>query len=298
MKFKKLLSLAAAAAVTVSALPSVFADSYSDISGHWAEAAINRLSDNGIIQGSDGKVRPEDYISRAELSTVLYNAMGGDGTAAKSTEYSQTGTGDQWVSSALSDGNEDAAGFSDFDADKWYASALKWAVGAGIITGYEDNTLKPENPVTRQEAVVIIQRACGIDGSGDITASDAAEVGDWAKDAVGSFMQNGFLNGDDNGKVNPAANIKRSELFTLLNNIIGEFITASGEYDNINCGNKLIIVKSGSAVIKNAKCGRIIIGADASEPEIDNVKVKIKVFGTKTVRMPLNNSSSCNSSGN
>lgn len=296
MKFKKLLSLAAAAAVSFSALPSVFADLYSDISGHWAEAAINRLSDNGIIQGSDGKIRPEDYISRAELATVLYNTMGGDGTAAESTEYSQTGTGGTWVSSALSDGSADASAFSDFDAAKWYASALKWAVGAGIITGYEDNSVKPENPVTRQEAIVIIQRSCGIDGGGEITAVDAAEVGDWAKDAVGGFMQNGFLNGDDNGRVNPKANIKRSELFTLLNNIIGEFISASGEYDYINCGNKLVIVNSGAVVIKNAKCGKIIIGADADEPEIDDVAVKVKVYGKKKIKVSTSGSSTSGSS--
>lgn len=297
MKFKKLLSLAAAAAVSVSALPSVFADSYSDIGGHWSEAAISRLSENGIIQGSDGKIRPEDYISRAELATVLYNTMGGDGIAAESTEYSQTGTGGQWVSSALSDGSADAASFSDFDADKWYASALKWAVGAGIITGYEGNTIKPENPVTRQEAVVIIQRGCGIDGGGEITAGDADEVSDWAKDAVGGFMANGFLNGDDGGMVNPTANIKRGELFTLLNNIIGEFINNSGEYNYIDCGNKLVIVKSGSVVIKNAKCGKIIIGADADEPEIDDVSVKVKVYGKKKIKVSTaGNSNSGNSS--
>lgn len=49
-------------------------------------------------------------------------------------------------------------GFSDVPADAWYAEPLEWAVGAGLIAGFEDGTFRPDAPVTRAQLVSILYR--------------------------------------------------------------------------------------------------------------------------------------------
>lgn len=298
MKFSKLLAVLVAGVMLLSVPMAVMANGFSDAAGHWAEKDINDLNSMGIVQGSDGLIRPEDNISRAELVTILYNMLGGDNATSAEYSYSDTGL---WNSYTTSDGDADVTGFSDYDSGKWYAKQLEWAVKNKIVSGYEDGTVKADNPVTRQEAVVIFKRTLGIDGDeSSITANDAADVGDWAKEAVGEFMALGFLNGDDLGNVNPRKNIKRGEAFRLLRNMIGEYITESGEYSG-DYGKKLVIVKGGASVLKNVKCGIILIGEGADDPELSGDKfARVKIFGNKKLKTSkaTTNKVSTSTSGN
>ena len=54
---------------------SASAAGYSDISGHWAKAAIVRWSDYGILKGSNGRFRPDDTVTRAELAVILQRML-------------------------------------------------------------------------------------------------------------------------------------------------------------------------------------------------------------------------------
>jgi hypothetical protein len=51
------------------------------------------------------------------------------------------------------DGVPDAADISPYAAD-----AFKWAIDAGIITGYDDNTIRPQTDATRAEVATILMR--------------------------------------------------------------------------------------------------------------------------------------------
>jgi len=54
----------------------VFASSnYSDTAGHWAVKAIDRWSDYGVINGYQGRFRPNDTITRAEMAVILDKIM-------------------------------------------------------------------------------------------------------------------------------------------------------------------------------------------------------------------------------
>lgn len=67
---------------------------YSDTAGHWAESAIERWSEYGVLQGSGGRFRPNDPITRAEIAAVLDRVM----------KYQAT----------------DGAAFTDVDPAAWY----------------------------------------------------------------------------------------------------------------------------------------------------------------------------------
>ena len=107
---------------------------YIDVnSDAWYYDSIVWALENEIID-SGKRFRPDEAITREELAHMLYKFSGKN---AKNTEM----------------------GFNDVgDITPSYRVAVDFCVANGIINGYEDNTLKPHNPITRAEAAAIIFR--------------------------------------------------------------------------------------------------------------------------------------------
>ncbi|WP_341347168.1 Ig-like domain-containing protein [Paenibacillus sp. FSL H3-0469] len=110
---------------------------YSDVSaGHWAAEAIGQVTRSGIMKGyGGGSFKPNQTITRAEMATIL--------------------------SRLITSAQDHAAGFSDI-AGHWAQAAIERMSQAGIITGYEDGTFRPDQTLTRAEAVTIVNRALGM----------------------------------------------------------------------------------------------------------------------------------------
>ncbi|MEK3876544.1 Ig-like domain-containing protein [Paenibacillus sp. FSL M7-0420] len=110
---------------------------YSDVpAGHWAADAIGQVTRSGIMKGyGGGSFKPNQTITRAEMATIL--------------------------SRLITSAQTQAAGFSDI-AGHWAQAAVEQMSQAGIITGYEDGTFRPDQTLTRAEAVTIVNRALGI----------------------------------------------------------------------------------------------------------------------------------------
>lgn len=136
--FKRVLAMVLAVAMVLTTFGMVVASaaSYSDTQGHWAESYINIWSDKGVIQGDGGYFRPDDAITRAEVAQVTQNVIG-------------------YVD--LTDNS-----FSDVPAGVWYEDAVLKLVAAGTLTGNGDGTMRPENYMTREEAMTMLARAYGL----------------------------------------------------------------------------------------------------------------------------------------
>lgn len=119
---------------------------YSDVKpGYWAADAIDKATADGIMNGyADGTFRPERAITRAEMAALAVRLAGG--------------------------GSVTGAGFTDTDGH-WAEQAVKAAEGAGYINGYADDMFRPNRPLTRAEAVVVLNRALGINPSGGGSSS-------------------------------------------------------------------------------------------------------------------------------
>ncbi len=103
----------------------------------WCNNAISTLTRSGILNGfDDGTFRPGDAITRAEFTKIAVGFF-------ETTE-------------------EDFAGyFPDVDPDAWYAGYVEAAFRTGLIRGREDGSFRPDAPITRAEACVIVNRALG-----------------------------------------------------------------------------------------------------------------------------------------
>lgn len=166
-----------------------------DVSGKWYEAAANELSAREVTDGVfTTAFEGEKNITRAEFAALLVNGLG----------LPKGGTAD----------------FTDVAADAWYSKALATAVEYGVVKGVGRDEFAPDATITRQEAMVMIQRAAsvvGYTGGGTESGSfaDRNEVGAWAADGVAFNLANGLIVGSD-GKISPKETITRAETATVL----------------------------------------------------------------------------------
>ena len=108
-------------------------NSYSDVAaGAWYNHAVSTLSAMGIVKGdSQGKFNPNAPITRAEFAAI----------AARFDDKANT----------------TAVDFSDI-ASHWAKDEISAAANNGWINGYTDGTFRPNNKITRAEAMTLVNR--------------------------------------------------------------------------------------------------------------------------------------------
>jgi hypothetical protein len=196
MKFKKFGCLVLAFVLTLPlALPvnSYAAGRFSDTAGHWAENYINTAVNQKIITGyPDGKFLPDKAVTRAEFATMVNKALGNTGSATLA--------------------------FTDVPYGEWYYNDVAKALSAAYTAGYDDNTFRPNNPITRQEAAVMIARIVPAYGSGgNLKAySDYSSIADWAYDALEKVNGKGYIGAYDDGKIHPTDQLTRAQTAKII----------------------------------------------------------------------------------
>lgn len=171
------------------------AAAFSDIEGfEWAAEAIENLSSKGIISGREkGIFAPGENITRAEAVKILVSAFNIDGGEKIS--------------------------FSDVTHDSWYAPFIEKA--SGFVTGNGDGTFKPDDFISRQDIAVMLCRIMNASaGEEKLTFSDSGDISDYAKSAVAALYEKGAINGKEDGKFYPLANLTRAECAKLIYEII------------------------------------------------------------------------------
>ncbi|MNN23522.1 Endo-1,4-beta-xylanase A precursor [compost metagenome] len=175
--------------------PELPVAAFTDIAGHWAENAIRNAAGKGLVNGYlDGTFKPNGSISRAEFTVMLAKA------------FDLKGTG-----STLSFADEAKIG-------AWAKEAVVQAVEAGIVSGYEDGSFRPNERITRAEMTAMIARALKLTLNAEATTSfaDDAAIPKWAKSAVEAIHQLGIVNGRGDGKFVPNETATRAEAITIL----------------------------------------------------------------------------------
>ena len=188
-KHKKHISCAVAAALALTcAAPAVPASaaSYRDTNRTNYEKAVDALSDAGIINGyPDGTFRPENSISRAEISKILSSVIL-NGYNEENAEKADDKTVHADIrDSALMTGN--GAAFKDVDRTNWSAPYIGVSSTCGIVTGYTDNTFRPSKTITYNELTAMAVRACEYDMS--------KVTGAWPSNYVAAAKEIGLYNG-------------------------------------------------------------------------------------------------------
>ncbi len=162
---KKLLVFTAVLAMLLSlAAPAFAAGGYTDVpDGAWYAGAVASLKEQGLMEGmGDGRFAPENAFTRAQLAMVLYRMAG---------------------CPAVSGDDE----FTDTYAGAWYSDAIVWASQNHVVEGYGNGQYGPNNPVTQEQAAVMLWRSAGSVYMGKEYALDNGVenvASSWAADGV------------------------------------------------------------------------------------------------------------------
>ncbi|QTH40615.1 S-layer homology domain-containing protein [Cohnella sp. LGH] len=164
---------------------------FTDIQGHWAETFIMKLVETDAVGGyADGSFRPDRPITRAEFAAIWVRVLG------------------------LSD--KKGKTFAD-TVNHWSEQAVSTAYAHGIITGYDDRTFAPDEFITREQMAVMIVNALQ---SESVPArkkfADQSEISPWAKDAVLSATESGFLTGYPDNTMRPRLHSTRAEAVSTI----------------------------------------------------------------------------------
>lgn len=169
--------------------------------GIWYDDAASYVFENGLMVGiKDKTFGPNEAFSRAMIAQILY-AMA-DKPAVTS-----------------------ASKFKDVPAGKWYTIAVTWCASKGIVSGYPDNTFKPDAAIKRQEIATILRKYAEVNGKdvsakGDLSKfSDQAKVSNYAKTAMSWAVGNNMISGNKVGSnvlLDPQGTTTRAQAAVIL----------------------------------------------------------------------------------
>lgn len=181
---------------------------FNDVSGHWAKSDIELLASKLIVEGAtDSTFEPNRNLTRAEFVALAVRAFGL--VEINGVTY-----------------------FSDVKTSDWYSGIIAAAAKASIINGYEDDTFRPNDSITREELAAIIVRAYQYAG-GEI-AMDAskqskllAEWNDtewivWADTEVAKALSAGFMVGMSDTELETYRSATRAQTVTMLKRVLSK----------------------------------------------------------------------------
>lgn len=178
--------------------PNMGPGQFNDLGSHWAEAFIQGLVNKNLIRGfPDGTFKPEASITRAEYAAII---------ASTFNLPRQIGTG--------------TGKFGDVKEDFWAASAITQAASMGFVSGFGDGTFRPQQNLTRVQALVSLVSGLGLTGGNTnllLFYRDRASIPSYATEAIATATQRGLVvNYPQTEQLEPMRNITRAEVSALI----------------------------------------------------------------------------------
>lgn len=195
------------------------------ISGTTLTATITDAADkfpaqSGVSVTVDGKSVAFTYDAAKGTLTAALTV--GDTNAHRVTVTARDASGNIGRASCDIAATSGTSQFSD-TAGYWAGTYVDWLKTAGITTGFEDGTFRPNTSITRQQFAVMLYRYLGLDGtqyaSVSLPFADNSGIGEYAQTAIKTLYSMGILNGsEENGKIyfHPAASLTRAQAATMI----------------------------------------------------------------------------------
>lgn len=204
-----------APAYTASSVTSVF---YSDRGNFfrdvmpeaWYYETVDKSVSDGVFVGTgNGVFAPDEPLTRAMLATALYRLSGSPEVEINAMPFTDAPA-----------------------AECWYYTPIMWAYNSGILKGYDDNTIRPEQNVSRAEICAMIARYLESRGK-DLTELEDVLSGFEDADSVYPTMERevnavcalGIMTGMPGGVIAPNENATRAQAATMVERMQNVFDT-------------------------------------------------------------------------
>ena len=163
----------------------------------WYYEPVAWAVESGAMSGyGNGSFGPLGTLTRGQVATILHNLAG----------------------KPAADGSAVGEDFSDCSPEDFYAEAVAWAVDEGIFSGYANGTFGPSAPMSREQLCVVLWRMQGEPESFQSLKRfpDAYDLSPFAEAAVRWAVEEGLLQGNGQGMLNPVGALNRAEGAAIL----------------------------------------------------------------------------------
>ena len=145
-------------------------------------------------------VKPQGNITRAEVATIFYRLLKDEVREEIETDVNS---------------------FPDVNADDWFNVTVSSLANMNVISGYEDGTFRPNEPITRAELAAMAERFYeAFDAEYEEGTFLDVEGDEWFADAIAAAKELGILGGYPDGTVRPNNNITRAETCAIVNRVL------------------------------------------------------------------------------
>ena len=244
-KSPMIMGLIGAMLLSTNAFAAVPSD-FSDFPTDWSAPAMTHAVQNGLLNGSDGKILPKGLLTRAQMATMVNRAF------ASSAKASLTS-------------------FTDMLPGVWHYDEMAKSVQMGAFQG-ADGKLNPNDPITREQAFAVLARAFGLaDGKASSLDkfSDGVQVSSWARGAVAALVEQGYVSGAD-GALNPQSYITRAEFAQVMDALVAAYGDQDLKDQTVE-GN--LILRSNNTLENVTVKGDLILADGVSAASLKNVTV-------------------------
>ena len=244
-KSPMIMGLIGAMLLSTNAFAAVPSD-FSDFPTDWSAPAMTHAVQNGLLNGSDGKILPKGLLTRAQMATMVNRAFA---SSAKASLIS----------------------FTDMVPGAWHYDEMAKSVQMGAFQG-ANGKLSPNDPITREQAFAVLARAFGLaDGKASSLDkfSDGTQVSSWARGAVAALVEQGYVTGAD-GALNPQSYITRAEFAQVMDALVAAYADQDLKDQTVE-GN--LILRSNNTLENVTVKGDLILADGVSAASLKNVTV-------------------------
>ena len=170
---------------------------FNDLVGHWSAPFVEALAEKNLVKGFlNGTFQPDNQVTRAQFAALVTAAF---------PEVAKT---------------QQVLRFSDVPADFWAARAIRQAQAQGFLSGFPDDSFRPNAPLTKVQAIVALVNGLSLGGGRSdvlLVYSDRAQIPSYAIEAVAAATNRQMVVGyPDPYRLNPLSPISRAETTSLV----------------------------------------------------------------------------------
>lgn len=174
---------------------------FADVAANdWYADAVEYVTEKGLMAGdSNTSFGVNGAATRGMIVTILYRMEGSPAVSGTSN-------------------------FTDVPDDQYYSKAVAWAAqaDAGIVTGYDEGTFGPNDPISREDLACLLKRYAdykryNTSEQADLAGyTDAQEISPWATTSMQWAIANGLISGKSATTLDPQDGAARAQVAAIL----------------------------------------------------------------------------------
>ena len=211
---------------------------YADVAYHWCREDVASLKDLGVeLHASGDSFRPDEAITRAEFTAMLYTALEQSNALP---ELPETASPEETTAPENTTLPEETPASEEITLPEetpvpeepvqteplfydiyghWAQDYIQKAAQLDLITG-TDGYFTPDRPITRQEMMVVLDRCLELPDENGLGFSDDDDIALWALEAAARTSAAGLFQGGNGNTLRPEATCSRAEAVTVLSRVI------------------------------------------------------------------------------